>query len=496
MSLNRNNNRRRAPSAIPEEVDQILVNPGNSAGESSNTLSGPPQGSSGEINNPIDATGLSNDVDMQIDVDIAAVEAAERLLDAEVQTLQRKREIVDRINRRILKLENQKQSLRETLRFTTSSANSIREETPASVVLPSREAPFPEPEPVSYPEATGTDDSDLILPEPPYNILKTYLDREKSLKVRASEPYRGSNLKEWRTFISHWEGVFRTQPWTYNRHSARVYSAASYMKDEPHDAWEAALKQNPPARVHWESFSRFLANLIQAPQTRKQDAFEELRNLRQQDGESVSELYTRMVSLEVDQDQRPERDRVRTLDAALSNYKTKQMLVSILSGDEAASVNEWLEKAQKAEHVAHPKSSRNKGESSKGNPSSKDPEPNKGSGENDRRKRKERFRNRNRDGNSGGNSSRNGNSGGSSRPARTLPGTSSAKDITCYTCGQKGHYSSNTKCPKYDEWVKKNPEQAKIFEESRRLQRQVNEISKEERSRSASKDRGKAKASS
>jgi hypothetical protein len=52
-----------------------------------------------------------------------------------------------------------------------------------------------------------------------------------------------------------------------------------------------------------------------------------------------------MISLEVDQDPRPEKDRIRTLDAALSDYKTRQMLVSILSGGEAATVSEWLEKA-------------------------------------------------------------------------------------------------------------------------------------------------------
>ena len=127
------------------------------------------------------------------------------------------------------------------------------------------------------------------------------------------------------------------------------------------------------------------------------------------------------------------------------------MLVSILSKDEVASINEWLEKAQKAEYVTHLKSSRNKGESSKGNLSLKDPEPNKGSRENDYYKRKERFRNRNRDSNSSSNSSYNSNSSSSSRPARTLPGTSSTKDITYYTCGQKGHYSSNTKCLKYNE---------------------------------------------
>ena len=126
------------------------------------------------------------------------------------------------------------------------------------------------------------------------------------------------------------------------------------------------------------------------------------------------------------------------------------MLVSILFKDKAASINKWLEKAQKAEHVTYLKSSRNKGELSKKNFSLKDLELNKGSRENDYCKKKERFRNRNRDGNSSSNSSYNSNSSSSSKPAKTFPGTSFIKDITYYTCKQKGHYSSNIKYFKYN----------------------------------------------
>ena len=80
-----------------------------------------------------------------------------------------------------------------------------------------------------------------------------------------------------------------------------------------------------------------------------------------------------MISLEIDQDPRPERDRVRTLDAALSDFRTRQMLVSILSGEEAASVSEWLEKAQKVKYITYPKSRRVKTrELSKGNFTLKD----------------------------------------------------------------------------------------------------------------------------
>ena len=127
------------------------------------------------------------------------------------------------------------------------------------------------------------------------------------------------------------------------------------------------------------------------------------------------------------------------------------MLVSILFKNKAASINKQLEKAQKAEYVTYLKSFKNKGESSKKNLNLKDLELNKGFRENDYYKRKERFKNRNRNSNSSSNLSRNSNSSSSSKPTRTFPGTSFIKDITYYTCKQKGHYSSNTKCLKYNE---------------------------------------------
>jgi hypothetical protein len=50
------------------------------------------------------------------------------------------------------------------------------------------------------------------------------------------------------------------------------------------------------------------------------------------------------------------------------------MLISILLGGKAASISEWLEKAQKVEYTIYPKLRRAKvGESSKGNSAQKDP---------------------------------------------------------------------------------------------------------------------------
>jgi len=471
--------------APEEEVDQINPNGGNGEG-SSNTFNGaiqvPPGG------NPDDDNNLSNEIDALIEAQVAAAQAAEQTLRHEVEALQRKQELVDAINRRILQLEQHKGTLRDTLRFSTSRSSSARESTPSSMVIPTREGPGMGLESTPFPDAMGFEsDLDTIRQEPPYNVLKMMLDREKLLKVRTPDLYRGKSLKEWRTFVSSWEAVFRTQPWTYNRHSSRVNSAASALRDDPHDAWEAAMKQSPPAcEINWEKFKAYLADMLQAPQTRQQDAFEEIRDLHQKDGETVAELYTRMISLEVDQDPRPERDRVRTLDAALSDFKTRQMLVSILSGGEAASVSEWLEKAQKAEHTAHPKSRRAKaGEASKGNSAQKDPS-SANSNPQERRKKKEKNR-----------KARENNSGGSSAPSKPYHGTSSNAQIVCWTCNQKGHTSGSARCSKYDEWARQNPEKAKTIEESRRLQKQVNEIAAEERSRGVPpKEPGKGKAKS
>lgn len=484
MSRNLRNARSLIDPAPTEEVDQIDPNMGNGEG-SSNTFNGAVPDPSRPRN--IDNDNPDNNIDAAIDAQVAAAQAAEQDLRNEVEALQRKQTLVDAINKRILELEQYKGNLRDTLRFTTSRGNSVRASTPSSTVLPSREGPGMDLDSTPSLDAMGFEsDLDTIRPEPPYKLLKMSLDREKLLKVRTPDLYRGKSLKEWRTFVSSWEAVFRTQPWTYNRHSSRVNSAASALRDEPHDAWEAAMKQSPPAcDIHWERFKAYLADMLQAPQTRQQDAFEEIRDLQQKDGETVAELYTRMISLEVDQDPRPERDRVRTLDAALSDYKTRQMLVSILSGGEAATVSEWLEKAQKAEHTARPKSRRAKtGENSKGNSASKDSEAN--SNSQDRRKKKDKYR-KNHENSSGGNSA----------PSKPRHGTRSNPPAVCWTCNQKGHFSGSTKCSKYDEWAKQNPEKAKTIEESRRLQKQVYAITQEERSRGEPpKEQGKGKAKS
>lgn len=43
---------------------------------------------------------------------------------------------------------------------------------------------------------------DCIVAKPPYPIYKAALNKEKLLKVRQPDVYKGKNLQEWRTFYS------------------------------------------------------------------------------------------------------------------------------------------------------------------------------------------------------------------------------------------------------------------------------------------------------
>jgi hypothetical protein len=249
------------------------------------------------------------------------------------------------------------------------------------------------------------------------------------------------------------------------------------------------MAQSPPAcKVRWSAFKAYLANLIQTAQMREQDAFEDLRSLRQGDSETVSELHTRMIGLEADCDPQPEHVRVRTLDAALTNHRTKSQLVSILGGETAPTVMFWLDKALIAEHIAHPRSRRNeKGKHHESGSAPQGPRPLQSSSK-ERRSRKEKHR-----------KNRENNSGNRSGPSR--PNPNSNADITCFTCNQKGHYSGDGKCPKYDEWAKQHPERVRAIESARKEQsqssRRVNAIQQELRAEALSlkeSEKGKAKS--
>ena len=80
--------------------------------------------------------------------------------------------------------------------------------------------------------------------------------------------------------------------------------------------------------------------MIQAPTSRRQEAFKKLRRLEQEANEFVADLYARMVEIKADYRDIPKKDRIRTLDAILTYRETKKILGSMLYRKLISSVSE------------------------------------------------------------------------------------------------------------------------------------------------------------
>lgn len=223
--------------------------------------------------------------------------------------------------------------------------------TPASTI---RRGISEEPE---YLEDDVVRDPDVIRLEPAWDFMKRHLDRGKNWKPNSSPKYKGETKSECDKCLDHWEGVFRAQPWTYSRHSGHINIAASYLIDTAQSSWTATIKSgNPPTT--WNGYKLWCSNIILIPVRRDQEAFEEHRNLKQKEGESVRTLYNRMIQLEQDLDEVPSnKRRIQTFQAAIQDAKTMRNLLTMLGKDADFNVTrleDHMEAAQTAEQAAYP----------------------------------------------------------------------------------------------------------------------------------------------
>jgi hypothetical protein len=152
----------------------------------------------------------------------------------------------------------------------------------------------------------------------------------------------------------------------------------------------------------------------------------------------------------------------------------------------APTVSSWLQLAQQAEHLQKMTNHSLGG----GDPSGDSRQGSSGqqSGPKERRKKKEKYR-------------LDQGLSQTSGPSMVRNPAPQNKDVTCYTCGQKGHYAGNRQCSKYDEWARDNPEKARAREAAAKAQREMHQafaVADKLPSRLAanSKDSGKGKVKS
>ena len=69
--------------------------------------------------------------------------------------------------------------------------------------------------------------------------------------------------------------------------------------------------------------------------------------------------------------------------------------------------------------------------------------------------------------------------------SKSFSNLNSLKDITYYTCNQKGHYSRDKKYFKYTEQTRENPVKAKVKKDVTATQRRINQVIRYEQSSSS-----------
>jgi hypothetical protein len=178
----------------------ITIGGGNGSGESSlNTTAGPSQEPvlvplSANSGIPADSTDAA--------AGIATKRAQQAALELEVQQLAREQDEVLAINQRIADLESQKRDIRANLRVLTTPSSSVnsntRQTTPSGSVRGATNTSLPAPANKTLLDYDNTDlpDLNMVRPEPEYDLLKRYLDREKQLRVRLPEVYHRKDHKE------------------------------------------------------------------------------------------------------------------------------------------------------------------------------------------------------------------------------------------------------------------------------------------------------------
>ena len=107
---------------------------------------------------------------------------------------------INLINERIAQLEAEKRSMRVSLNLSSAPSANGRARTPASSVgTPRRDAGLDRAASLAPTVEDAMDldpplDPDCILREPPASVFKAYTDRERNLKVRMPDVYKGKEL--------------------------------------------------------------------------------------------------------------------------------------------------------------------------------------------------------------------------------------------------------------------------------------------------------------
>lgn len=261
-------------------------------------------------------------------------------------------------------------------------------------------------------------DTDL-LPDDSVSQAGTHTEvdgRGSRIKHRDPPPYKGNTLKEATIFVNALKTIFKIDPPTYASERRRVLYASTWLTGSPLDTWNELGDETD--NYSWRDFESFVRNCVSDPVNRSLDVGREYEEARQKEGETVQAFALSLSVLERElHDSYTDVQRTRHLFNKLRPSLRDQIM---LNSEMPTSRADLISKAERFENAGKPKGHRLYTDERR----TRD-----GGGASKKRK----------------SSHRDSNNSAPSKPSDNMSSKPSTgrKEVTCYSCGKKGHYSSD-----------------------------------------------------
>jgi hypothetical protein len=242
--------------------------------------------------------------------------------------------------------------------------------------------------------------------------------RVSELQPEKLNLYYGKNVREHREWTRSAENAFRLAPRKFRQDMARIAWSAQFLRGTPATTWQNVATTDTHDDYTWGEYKELLLDLIEDPTNRQLGAAQLYSDARQKPHQSVQEFNQYLLSLENQLDDEYTQEQRRThlwtkLSPTIQNSILQYQDIPT-TRDAIVSLATRIEKAAGKKRTLYPEedSKRTKPRLDRvGAPAAP-------------RARPIQVQSR------------------SSTPSTTTTATKDISNITCYSCGKKGHYSN------------------------------------------------------